>query len=359
MHATTALRLVAATGCVAVAVSGCGGAGTTAPHSAPVSNAFLSAYVRPDGQVVRPDQGGDTVSEGQAYGMLLAEATGNDAAFRRIWTWTRDRLQVPDGLFAYHASGSGQILSRQPAADADVIIAWALLRYSGPGEARYHAAGRRVAAAVLAHEVTSGPAGQPVLTAGPWATGRPASLDPSYWSLPAMQRLAGLTGVAEWRRLAASAVTLTQRLTGNGRVLPPDWAALAASGAVRPEPAPGGGQPQTQYGPDAQRVVVWFAASCDPAARALAARWWPLLRPGGRAQALALQPTGSVLSATPAVLPLVAAAAAAKAAGDGTAARHLLQQAARQQHRTPTYYGGAWVALGQAVLGGSDALGGC
>ena len=119
----------------------------------------------------------------------------------------------------------------------------------------------------------SGPGRVPVLAAGPWATGRPASLDPSYWSLTAMEGLAQLTGRAEWRTMATGAVSLTRSLTQNGRLLPPDWAELTAAGALRPEPAPNGSEPQTQYGLDAQRTVAWFAASCDPQARALAARW--------------------------------------------------------------------------------------
>lgn len=40
------------------------------------SEAFLKRYVDPDGRVVRRDRGGDTVSEGQAYAMLVAVATG-------------------------------------------------------------------------------------------------------------------------------------------------------------------------------------------------------------------------------------------------------------------------------------------
>lgn len=348
---TTALRLGAAIGtALAFALAGCGGSGSTAPQHA--SGGFLSTYVRPDGQVVRPDQGGDTVSEGQAYGMLLAEAADKDAEFMAIWDWTR-HLRLGDGLFAYHANAAGQVISQQPAADADLLIAWALLRYSGPGATRLHADGRSVASAILAHEVTNGPGGVPVLTAGPWATGRPATLDPSYWSLPAMRGIASLTGDQTWQRMLTGAVSITRTLTDNGRVLPPDWAALTASGALRPEPAPSGAQPRTQYGPDAQRTVAWFAASCDPAATNLAATWWPLLRPADRADALALLPNGTVLSGTPAVLPLVASAAAAKAAGDGSATSQLLRRAAVQQQSTPTYYGGAWDALGQELLTGS------
>ena len=356
MKAGQLRAVTAGIACAAAAVAGCGGSGPAKPPRS-VSR-FLAAYARPDGRVVRPDQGGDTVSEGQAYGLVLTEAAGDDDAFRRIWSWTRDHLQLPDGLFAFHANAAGGLISRQPASDADVLIAWALLRYGGPGAAAAHRAGRRVADAVLTREVTTGPGGMPILTAGPWATGRPASLNPSYWSLTALRGLARLTGRAEWSRLASGALTMTRRLTRNGRLLPPDWAELTASGTMRPEPAPDGSQPQTQYGPDAQRTVAWFAASCSSRARALAARWWPMLRSPDRARALSLHPDGSVLNGTPAPLALVASAAAARAAGDGRAARQLLRGAAAAQHAHPTYYGGAWVALG-AILLSTHRLGSC
>ncbi len=318
--------------------------------------AFLAAYVRPDGRVYRPDQGGDTVSEGQAYGLLLAEVTGQPATFGRIWQWTRAHLQLPGGLFAYHANAAGHLLSAQPASDADLLIAWALLRYQGPHAATWHQEGQQVAAAVLAQEVTTGPGGTPVLTAGPWATGRPASLDPSYWALPALTGLARLTGDRQWQQLADGAVALTNRLTAGGRELPPDWAQLTASGVLAPAAAPNGSEPQTEYGLDAQRTVVWFAVSCDPRARALASRWWALLRQPRRAKAQALLPDGVIINPAAAPLPLVAAAAAAQAAGQQSAGRALLQRTTVQQHSYPTYYGGAWAALGPALLSG--ALGG-
>lgn len=65
-----------------------------------------------------------------------------------------------------------------------------------------------------------------------------------------------------------------------------------------------------------------------------------------------------MLDGTAAPLPLVASAAAARAAGHATAARRLLNQATTVQHAHPTYYGGAWLALGQIILQ-SGALGTC
>ena len=322
--------------------------------------AFLRTYVQPDGRVNRPDQGNDTVSEGQAYGLLLAETMGRDYLFNLIWQWTRVHLQQGDGLFAWHANAAGQILSPEPASDADLLIAWALLRYEGPGAVVLHRDGRQVANAVLAHEVTTGADGMPILTAGPWATGRPATLDPSYWSLPALTGLAQLTGDREWQRLADSALVLTRQLTRGGRLLPPNWAELTTTHQVLPESAPNanGSEPQAQYGLDSQRTVAWFAASCDAQARALAARWWQLLRPQVRDQALALRLNGTVLTPTPGVLPLVAAASAADAAGAKAASLRLLSLAAVQQRRYPGYYGGAWAAFGPVLIR-SHVLGDC
>src|SRR5215469_15182241 len=81
------------------ALAGCANGGRVG-HPSPqprAVRAFLSTYVQPDGRVTRPDQGGDTVSEGQAYGLLLAEAAGDNGAFGRIWRWTHDHLQLPNG----------------------------------------------------------------------------------------------------------------------------------------------------------------------------------------------------------------------------------------------------------------------
>jgi endoglucanase len=320
-------------------------------------DAFLGAYVLPDGRVYRPDQGGDTVSEGQAYGLLLAEVAGRDDLVMRIWQWTRVHLQVPDGLFAWHADASGHILDPESAGDADLLIAWALLRYTGPGAAGLHQDGRRVAGAVLSHEVAA--SGRiPVLTAGPWATGRPFTVDPSYWSLPALTGLASLTGNQQWRRMADGAVALIAGMTRDGALLPPDWAEMFPDGRALPEPAPYDTGSQSQYGLDAQRTTVWFAASCVPQARTLSARWWRLLQRGSRSQAMTLTPGGTILNPTPSALPLVAAAAAAQADGGAAASRHLLSRAESLQQRVPRYYGGAWAALGPVLLG-SHLLSGC
>ena len=44
------------------------------------ADAFFDRYLQPSGRIARTDQGGDTVSEGQAYAMLLAAATATRSA---------------------------------------------------------------------------------------------------------------------------------------------------------------------------------------------------------------------------------------------------------------------------------------
>ena len=62
--------------------------------------------------------------------MLIAEVADRPTLVRTIWSWTSAHLGRPDGLFAWHATGSRRIEDPHSAADADVLIAYALLRYS-------------------------------------------------------------------------------------------------------------------------------------------------------------------------------------------------------------------------------------
>jgi len=317
---------------------------------------FLRRYVEPDGRVVRRDQGGDSVSEGQAYGLLLADTLRDRSAFSRIWNWTRAHLQRPDGLLASLTNQAGAVINPTPASDADLLTAWALSMTSGPSAAYYHAQANRLADAVLADE-TATRGGARMLAAGPWATGNPVSLNPSYWSFEAYEGLARFTGDARWNELSRSSFELARVLSRHGRELPPDWARVDGTVAT-PTPAPDGRVPWVEYGLNAQRLVVWLAASCQPGRPQLAARWWRLLAPPNQSHAITLLPNGRVVDSDTNALPFVAAAAAASASHDLSARERLLAAAARAQAAHSTYYGAAWLALGRMLLT-TSALGGC
>jgi endoglucanase len=296
---------------------------------------FFERYVQDDGRVIRHDQGGDTVSEGQAYALLLAAERGDEERFERVWSWTRRHLRRPDGLLAWRWAG-GRVIDPEPAADADLDAARALLvaaeRFDAP---RYAAEGRAIGRAVAEH-ATTWAADKTVLVAGPWARSE-AVVNPSYWSPRAYAAL-GLEDVS------AASRRLIDRLTEDG--LPPDWARVEPWGVV-PTGAPGGGEPAYSY--DAVRVPLRLAESCDPADRALAARLWQRLREHPGAARRALDGTPLTRDQHPAAL--AGAAAAAHAAGDREAADDLLDRAEALDDERPSYYGAATVALARTLLG--------
>lgn len=304
-----------------------------------------------DGRVIRHDQGGDIVSEGQAYALLIAEIADRPDVVRTIWSWTSTHLGRPDGLFASHATDAGRLEDPHSATDADTLIAYALLHYIGPDQDALHEAGRRIADAVLAHESVSlsrGGAALPV--AGPWATSTtPPIVDPSYLMPSVFTGLAALTGDDRWTGAADATVTMVDEVTGGGARLPPDWAQLV-HGRLQPIANPGGGA-GVQYGFDAARLPIWFATACRADARRLAASWWRhVLGSSGRSGPQALGLDGQTINPAPSPVFLIAGAAAATAAGDSAAARALHSRAAALAGEEPTYYGGAWMALGPALL---------
>ena len=350
--APSASTTAAASGSTPTVTSG----STPIAHLSASANAaaarFLDRYVTSDGRVIRHDQGGDVVSEGQAYGMLIAEVARRPALVRTIWSWTSAHLGRSDGLLSWHATGRGQVEDPEPAADADVLIAYALLRYRGADQAALRSAGRRVAQAVLANESVALPGGAPLVVAGPWARTVAATVDPSHLMPGVFDALARFTGDGRWRRAAVAAVTLIGEMTGDGRRLPPDWSRLSGSRLV-PIAAPGGSA-GVQYGLDAARLPLWFATACQPSARSLAAGWWRnVLSSGDRSAPLALSLSGATINPDSSPLTLLAGAAAATAAGDLGAARRLRARAATVARRFPTYYGEAWAALGPALLDGA------
>ena len=225
---TAALALV----CAGL-LGGCTGTarGETSGSSATASaRQFLHRYVSSSGAVVRHDQGGDTVSEGQGYAMLLAYAVNDRSLFTKIWRWTSRHLRQPSGLFAYHWQ-NGSVADTQPAADADTQIAWALdlagRRWSITADTT---AARRIAGAIAANEIGYDENGRPTLAAGPWAVGagQPVQVEPGYWTFPADAALAVLTNDNRWRDLAAADAAHLKALTRNGATLPPDWATIGS-----------------------------------------------------------------------------------------------------------------------------------
>jgi endoglucanase len=339
-------------------VSGCGSTHQTSSQPAPVdrdatavaaARHFLDRYATPDGRVQRSDQGGDTVGEGQAYGMLLAAAVGDARRFDAIWGWTKSNLRRPDGLLSF-LWRDGRVVDPQAASDADVDAARALLvgacRFRRPA---LRAEGVALGRDILAHE-TATSAGTLILTAGPWAGGPPITVDPSYFSPAAFAALGAASGDDRWGSLSASSRSITGALMRPPSRLPPDWARVTARGPV-PIGTPSKPDAPPQYGFDAPRTLVRLAEDPDPAGAQIAARAWPAF--DGRDPAdipVEHDLSGRAVGDTHHPIALVGAAGAAFAAGQPAAGRRLLDAAEALDRQSPTYYGAAWVALGRMML---------
>jgi endoglucanase len=320
---------------------------------------FLSHYSNASGQVIRYDQGRTTVSEGQAYAMLLAVAVGDRSKFDRVWSWTQHHLQRRDGLLSY-LWANGRVTASSPAADADLDTARAL---AAAARRFHHAAyaqqARALGKAILRNETVQ-VGGRRLLVGGPWGRSVPYTVDPSYFSPNTFNVLARLGNRRAWHELTQSSYAVLKESRGGNPPLPPDWAKVNRDGAAYASSPPHSATPM-RYGPDAVRVLVRMAESCDPRAHRFAAQAWPFLRKvtaGGKDPAFAYDLSGRPMTTNSSAVTLVAAAGAAKAAGNWVASNALLDRAQAFDGQHPSYYGDAWVALGRMMLQ-THRLGSC
>lgn len=196
---------------------------------------YRSRFIGPDGRVIRPEHGNDTVSEGQAYAMLRAAWMDDRATFDRVWQWTRDHLRR-DGmpapaLLAWRWTAEAGIADANVAADADADVALALLVAAGkwPDTAAvYRTATRAMLTDLGEHLIALDEHGRPVFLPGAWADqraeGRGLVLNPSYLSPASFRAFHRVSGDSRWLELADSAYDVLEATCGaSPGAMAPDW----------------------------------------------------------------------------------------------------------------------------------------
>jgi endoglucanase len=219
---------------------------------------YTARFVTAEGRVIDRDNNNVSHTEGQGFGMLLAEAADDRAKFDLIWSWTRAHLRRQDGLFSWRFGPCGTagdcVTDTNNATDGDILIAWALLRAADRWrETAYTDSARNIAEAVAQNLIVS--AGSRTLLL-PGATGFQSGntivINPSYWVFPAFQLFAARFGDPLWRSLADSGDALIKDGRFGRWRLPADWITVS-DGSLRLAD----GHP-AHYGYDAVRVPLYL-----------------------------------------------------------------------------------------------------
>jgi endo-1,4-beta-D-glucanase Y len=249
-----------------------GGDGLPGWHAAWQS--WSGRFLRGDGRVVDSGNGGVSHSEGQSYGLLFAEASGDRAAFDRIHRWTTTNLvRSGDTLmpWRYRPGMSDPVDDPNNASDGDLVFAWALAR----GAARWKDSTLQENSAAMGSDIVRllvrNAGGRAVLLPGSqgFVKARGTTVNPSYYSYAAMRDLARLAPMdGRWGQLETDGVEMTGSALFGQWQLPPDWIWIPDSGTLTWSPDM---PPRFSY--DAIRVpihLVWSGNAAHPAVRAAA-----------------------------------------------------------------------------------------
>lgn len=227
--------------------------------------AYVQDYIQDDGRVVDGARDGMTTSEGVAYALLRAVWSDDRRTFGQVLEWSRVNLQNGDGgtLPAWHwgvdSAETWGIRDAQPASDADVLMAYALLEASDRWSREdYRDQSIRLLGEIWTLETLDVGMGR-VLLPGPWAmTEGPLRLNPSYFATFAFRRFAEVDSDRDWLALVRSSYRVWEA-THEAYGTWPDWCwwDTEADALV---PAPEGSEGLVVSGWEAMRIPWLLAA---------------------------------------------------------------------------------------------------
>jgi len=214
---------------------------------------YRKAFIRSDGRVVDPQNGGITHSESQGYGMMLALLGNDPATFDRMWEFARFKLQRADKLFAWKWVPGRGIADRNNATDGEILIATALALAAMRWDNGTYLAEATAIADAVGRKLVIEYGGFTILLPGEWAApsryNPDATINLSYFiplTLPIMEALAPRH---PWEEVMADGMRLMDEL-----IHPPsDWSMLNEHG----EPVPARGFPQ-HFSYDAVRIPLYL-----------------------------------------------------------------------------------------------------
>ena len=240
----------------------------------PLWNAYQSHFIDSQGRVIDHTSGGRTTSEGQAYAMFFALADDDRPAFDRLLKWTQVNMaggdlqtHLPGWLWGHGKDGQWKLQDQNPAADADVWMAYTLVEagrlWNVPA---YTSTGRAMMAMIAKSEVSNMPGFGPMLMPGPtgFQHDQTWTLNPSYMPLFLFQRLAKVDPSGPWQQIALGVPRMLEGSARHGYAM--DWVNYIPGDGFFPAPAMATGNkdsdvPGGSY--DAIRVYLWAGMISD------------------------------------------------------------------------------------------------
>jgi endoglucanase len=221
---------------------------------------YRSRFVTADGRVLDKDNdpNGVTHTEGQGYGMLLAEAAGDRTRFDLLWQWTQSHLRRPDGLFSWKFTACGAqgdcVADKNNASDGDILIAWALLRAGQDWKRPDYVAAARNIGESISNNLIVGLGDDTLIlpAAGGFSNSSGVVVNLSYWVFPAFNAFAAAFDDSLWRNLSERAPALLREARFGKWQLPPDWLHVGDDPAY-----PADGFPP-RYSFDAVRIPLYL-----------------------------------------------------------------------------------------------------
>jgi endoglucanase len=228
---------------------------------------YADRFISADGRVIDNANGNVSHSEGQGYGMLLAERLDDRDTFAKIWLWTKQHLFIRgDALAAWRwdPNSKPNVTDYNNATDGDLVIAWALSNAAVRWNiADYADTARRIADAVATEVVVSSRFGSILLPAakgfGPMDQSDGPVINLSYWIFPALEHLRAMSSKADWDVISRTGQNLIRSSRFGPRRIPTNWIGLAGN-----EPSPARSFPAV-FGYDAIRIPLYLAWASSPA----------------------------------------------------------------------------------------------
>jgi endoglucanase len=253
----------------------CIGRSCNAQQPWPLWESYKAHFVDQQGRVVDHTAQDRTTSEGQAYAMFFALVANDRPCFDKLLNWSEVNLaagdlkeHLPAWSWGRNSDGSWRVLDHNPAADADLWMAYDLMEAGRLWrEPRYKKLGAHMAAHIAEQEVAIVPGLGATLLGGPTGFHPNANtwlINPSYMPPSLLAYFAQAAPTGPWGAILKSLPSLLAQGSGAGYVM--DW--VSAGTAIRPSLSPAqlasGDLKQRPLGSyDAIRVYLWLGIS-DP-----------------------------------------------------------------------------------------------